>query len=127
VQVGAYAERAQADEAVLRLRSRRIDARVEGQGPRGASPPFRVRVGRFATRAAADAERRALAARGAVGFVAEAAPAPRAPVAAPAPTLAQSPLDLAADDAATAGRAPPARVAMRSGPRTRRPVAAPST
>jgi lipopolysaccharide export system protein LptA len=103
VQVGAYADRAQADEAVLRLRLRRIDARVEGQGPRGASPPFRVRVGRFATRAAADAERRALAARGTVGFVAEAAPAPRAPVAAPAPTVAQSPLDLAADDAATAG------------------------
>jgi lipopolysaccharide export system protein LptA len=85
---------------------------VEGQGSRGDAPPFRVRVGRFAARAAAEAERRALAARGTAGFVAEAAPAARAPRAvAAAPSAATpSPLDVPPDDpVAAAPRAARAR------------------
>ncbi len=112
VQVAAHNERAQADAAVARLRARGVRARVEGQGARGDAPPFRVRVGRFPTRVAAEAERRALAARGTTGFVAEGvavAPAPGAR-ARGAGALAQSPLDVSPDDpTAAAPRAARAR------------------
>ena len=97
--------RAQADSAAARLRVRGVDARVEGQGARGDAPPFRLRVGRFATRALAEAERRALAARGTQGFVAE---LPRltpadAPGVALGPSLVgPSPLDLLPDDTVAA-------------------------
>lgn len=99
VQVAAYNERGQADAAVARLRARGVEARIEGQGPRGESAPFRVRVGRFATRAAAEAERRTLAARGTTGFVAENAPVPAPPTAV---VLGPSPLDASPNDTTAA-------------------------
>ncbi len=49
VQVGAYTTRAEADRAVVRLRGRGLEARVDGD-----RKPFRVRLGHYKTRAEAD-------------------------------------------------------------------------
>jgi cell division protein FtsN len=49
VQVGAYTTRAEADRAVVRLRSRGLEARVDGD-----RKPFRVRLGHYKTRVEAD-------------------------------------------------------------------------
>ncbi len=66
VQLAAYDTRADADGLVRRLASRQIEARVDG-----SVKPFRVRVGRFATRTAAGAELARLAKLGHTGFIAE--------------------------------------------------------
>lgn len=50
VQVGAFSARAEADAVVTRMRARGYDARVDG-----TAAPFRVRFGKFPTRAAAAA------------------------------------------------------------------------
>ncbi len=49
VQVGAYTTRAEADRAVVRLRGRGLEARVDGD-----RKPFRVRLGHYKTRVEAD-------------------------------------------------------------------------
>jgi cell division septation protein DedD len=75
VQVAAYDTRAGADALTTQLRASGLDAFTEGQGPDGQAPPFRVKVGRHATRAAALEELAALRGRGVTGFVTSARPA----------------------------------------------------
>lgn len=70
VQLAAYDTRADAESLVRRLTGRGIDARVSGD-----VAPFRVRVGRWATRAEAARELSALKAKGHNGWVAEEAAA----------------------------------------------------
>jgi len=69
VQVAAYDNRAGAESLAARLTKRGIDARVES--PAADTPPFRVRVGHWATRAEAAAAMRELKGKGLDGFVAE--------------------------------------------------------
>jgi len=58
LQVAAYSSRVDADRSVARLKQRGIDARVETAGKY-----FRVRIGRYETRAAALAAQRELKAK----------------------------------------------------------------
>jgi cell division septation protein DedD len=69
VQVAAYDRREPAEQAAARLLRRGVEARVSG-----TAAPFRVRVGRVPSRAAAAALQRELAAKGLRGFVTEAEP-----------------------------------------------------
>jgi hypothetical protein len=69
VQLAAYETRADAGEAVRRFKTRDIDARIDGE-----QKPFRVRVGYYATRAAATKALNTLKKLGFDGFVAERAP-----------------------------------------------------
>ena len=66
VQVGSYNARADAQKVVTRLKGRGIDARLVG-----VTKVFRVRIGRYQTRAAATAAMRELMAKKIVGFVTE--------------------------------------------------------
>jgi cell division septation protein DedD len=66
VQLAAYDAEAPAEALVERLRGRGIDARVSG-----SVRPFRVRVGRFATRAEAEREAVSLKKRGQSAWVVE--------------------------------------------------------
>ena len=68
IQVRAYQTRDAADALAKRLNATRTDARVVGK-----TKPFRVRVGYFETRAAANAALRQLKAKGFTGFVTETA------------------------------------------------------
>lgn len=72
VQLAAYAQRGPAESLAERLRARGLEARVTG-----AAAPFRVKVGRYPTRAAASAERTTLAGQGLAGFVTDAGDGPR--------------------------------------------------
>jgi cell division protein FtsN len=76
VQVAAYPSRLGADEMATRLTKRGFEARSVAGGATPDSPPFRVRVGRWATRAEAVAALRELKGKGIAGFVAEAEPQP---------------------------------------------------
>lgn len=69
VQLAAYNTRREADEAVARLIRRGLDVRVDGD-----VKPFRVRSGRYATRAQAAAALAELKAKGVSGFIAELTP-----------------------------------------------------
>jgi cell division septation protein DedD len=64
VQVAAYSTRPPADELVQRLRTRGIDARIDGN-----EFPYRVRVGRYPSRVAASAALRDLQSKGVEGFI----------------------------------------------------------
>ncbi|GEM_PF-460503 len=69
VQVAAYPTHAAAAALVQRLSGRGYVARIDG-----TTPPFRVRIGRFATEAQADSAARSLARKGLEGFVTGAEP-----------------------------------------------------
>ena len=69
VQLAAYATRADATRMVKRLAARGVTARIDG-----TRKPFRVRSGRYPTRAAAGKALSALTKRGIKGFVAEITP-----------------------------------------------------
>lgn len=71
VQLAAYDTRPGADAMAARLVKRGIDARVVAGGATPDAGPFRVRVGRFATRAEAAAAMRELKGKGLGGFVAD--------------------------------------------------------
>jgi hypothetical protein len=64
LQIAAYSARSDADKLAKRLKGRGLDARVVG-----TRKPFRVRVGRYETRAAASAAAKALKTRKIVAFV----------------------------------------------------------
>lgn len=64
IQIGAFNVRNPANALAARLRARGHDARVDG-----TAVPFRVRIGRYATRAAAATALRGLEAKGMEGFV----------------------------------------------------------
>ncbi|MEP6763403.1 MAG: SPOR domain-containing protein [Gemmatimonadaceae bacterium] len=66
VQIAAYDSRAQAEALVQRLSARKIDAHSAG-----SKKPFRVQVGRYATRAEATSSLVALRKKGQKGFVTE--------------------------------------------------------
>lgn len=66
VQLAAYARRADADAMVKRLAAMKITARIDGN-----AAPFRVRTGRYDTRAQATAALEEYTKRGLKGFVAE--------------------------------------------------------
>lgn len=70
MQVAAYPARAAAESLAAHLRDRGYESRVFG-----TAAPFRVRVGRYTTEAAADTVERALKAKGMDGFVTAAEPA----------------------------------------------------
>lgn len=70
VQVAAYNRQSQADDLAAKLKARGYDVRVWG-----VAAPFRVRVGRYPTRAEAVTEAAALAAKQITGWVVEAEPA----------------------------------------------------
>jgi len=76
VQVAAYDTKESADQLVSRLSARGIIARVVGK----TTPPYRVRVGHYATDAEATVALRELKTKGIEGFVTttdnEAAPPP---------------------------------------------------
>lgn len=69
VQLAAYDTRAEAEASVKRLEARGIGARIDGE-----AKPFRVRTGRFATRAEANALLSTLKRQGFAGFIAELQP-----------------------------------------------------
>lgn len=69
VQVAAYNERGSADDLASKLTGRGYPARVWG-----SAAPFRVRIGRYDTRAAAEAEATTLKSKQIMGFVVEAEP-----------------------------------------------------
>ncbi|GLC24992.1 SPOR domain-containing protein [Roseisolibacter agri] len=69
VQLAAYDRRPDAEAMAARLVARGVEARVSGD-----ARPFRVRVGRWATRAEAVAAQRELAGKGMRGFVTDAEP-----------------------------------------------------
>jgi cell division protein FtsN len=69
VQVAAYDTRAAAEDLAARLRGRGYDVRVWG-----TAAPYRVRIGRYATRGAAERELSDLKSKQMTGFVAEAEP-----------------------------------------------------
>ena len=71
VQVAAYAQRAGAETLAAHLRTRGFDARATGQ-----VAPFRVKIGRYATRGAAAAARATFAGQGLTGFVTDAGDGP---------------------------------------------------
>ena len=66
VQVAAFTSRPDAEALANKLRTRGYSAHVDGSGA-----PFRVRIGHYATRAAAVAELRQLKAKKMDGFIAE--------------------------------------------------------
>jgi cell division septation protein DedD len=72
VQLAAFNTRAEAESLAEALRGRGHEARVVGE-----KRPFRVRVGRYATRAQANRSLASLKAKKLSGFVTEAEPAPR--------------------------------------------------
>jgi cell division septation protein DedD len=74
VQIAAYDRRPGADELAASLTRRGYPARVSAQGPNADRPPFRVRIGRFATRDEALALLRELRGRKITGFLTEAEP-----------------------------------------------------
>jgi hypothetical protein len=67
--VAAYDAPAGAAALAGRLRAGGLEAVSEGQGPAGTQAPFRVKVGRYPTRAAAAAALPELRRRGLAGFV----------------------------------------------------------
>ncbi len=67
VQVAAYNQRDPAESLAARLRGRGLDARATG-----SVAPFRVKIGRYPTRAAAAAARVTFAGQGLAGFVTDA-------------------------------------------------------
>jgi cell division septation protein DedD len=67
VQVAAYNVKSQADAMVAKLKKSGYEARVDG-----ASAPFRVRIGKYATQAQAAAVQRSLKAKKITGFVVQA-------------------------------------------------------
>lgn len=67
VQVAAYNVKSQADAMVAKLKKNGYEARVDG-----TSPPFRVRIGKYATQAQASAVQRSLKAKQITGFVVQA-------------------------------------------------------
>lgn len=67
VQVAAYNVKSQADAMVAKLKKSGYEARVDG-----ASAPFRVRIGKYATQAQAAAVQRSLKAKQITGFVVQA-------------------------------------------------------
>jgi cell division septation protein DedD len=69
VQLAAYNTRREADQAVARLTRRGLDVRVDGD-----VKPFRVRSGRYTTRAQAAAALAELKTKGFSGFIAELTP-----------------------------------------------------
>lgn len=69
VQIGAYDTEAEARETVTRMKQRSFDARIDG-----IAKPFRVRIGRFATRADAMTLLKQIRAIGINAFVAELTP-----------------------------------------------------
>lgn len=69
VQLAAYDTRAEANDAVQRLQRRDLDTRIDGE-----QKPFRVRIGYYATRAAATKALGRLKKLGVNGFVVERAP-----------------------------------------------------
>lgn len=69
VQVAAYTTKRQAEQLMSKLSKRGFTARVWG-----SAPPFRVRIGRYSSEAAALRARRALGAKGIAGFVTPAEP-----------------------------------------------------
>ena len=69
VQLAAYDTRIGAQNAVQRLTTRAIDARIDGE-----QKPFRVRVGYYLTRADATSALNRLKKLGFTGFVAERTP-----------------------------------------------------
>ena len=66
VQVAAFRSRTEAEALANKLRTRGYSAHVDG-----VDAPFRVRIGHYATRAAAVAELRQLKAKKMDGFIAE--------------------------------------------------------
>jgi cell division septation protein DedD len=72
VQVAAYSAREDADKLVERLAGRGYQARVVG-----TAKPFRVWIGRYATRAEADAAQQRMRSANVIGFVTEAEDATR--------------------------------------------------
>ena len=70
VQVAAYDTRGAAEALASKLRERGYESRVWG-----TAAPFRVRIGHYATRAAAERELTALQAKQMSGFVAASEPA----------------------------------------------------
>jgi hypothetical protein len=71
LQVAAYTNRRDADALVKRLVARKLDARVDA-----SAKTFRVRIGRYATRAAAVSAQRELKAKKITAFITEIAPPP---------------------------------------------------
>lgn len=71
VQIAAYGQRDGAESLAGRLRARGFDARATGR-----VAPFRVKIGRYATRAAAAAARATFAGQGVAGFVTDAGDGP---------------------------------------------------
>jgi tetratricopeptide (TPR) repeat protein len=69
LQLAAYGTKAEADRVAARLRARDIDARVVG-----AKKPFRVRIGRYATRGNAVAAQRELRSKKVTVFVTDIEP-----------------------------------------------------
>jgi cell division protein FtsN len=69
VQVAAYDTRGAADDLAEKLRGRGFDVRVWG-----TAAPYRVRIGRYATRGDAERELSELKSKQIVGFVADAEP-----------------------------------------------------
>jgi cell division septation protein DedD len=67
VQVAAYNVKSQADAMVAKLKKSGYEARVDG-----ASAPFRVRIGKYATQSQAAAVQRSLKAKKITGFVVQA-------------------------------------------------------
>jgi len=67
VQVAAYNVKSQADAMVLKLKKGGYEARVDG-----TIKPFRVRIGKYATQAQANAVQRSLKAKQITGFVVQA-------------------------------------------------------
>jgi cell division protein FtsN len=70
VQVAAYDTRGAAEALASKLRERGYESRVWG-----TAAPFRVRIGHYATRSAAERELSALQAKQMSGFVAASEPA----------------------------------------------------
>jgi cell division protein FtsN len=69
VQVAAYDTRGAAEALASKLKDRGYEVRVWG-----TAAPFRVRIGRYATRGAAEKELATLQAKSMSGFVADAEP-----------------------------------------------------
>jgi cell division protein FtsN len=67
VQVAAYNVKSQADVMVAKLKKSGYEARVDGK-----AAPFRVRIGKYATQAQANAVQRSLKAKQITGFVVQA-------------------------------------------------------
>lgn len=66
IQLAAFSTQAEATRLVAKLKSKKLNARVSG-----SAKPFRVRLGYYGTRAAAQSEVSSLKARGIIGFAVE--------------------------------------------------------